>query len=161
MRSWFESLEEREKIFVLTAALVIVFASFWFGIWRPLDSGQKSTAARVDTWKISLAELQPLKGQVQASGTGQPIQTGQDQSLVVIVDNTLRQRGLYNALQRSQPTPAGNGIRVEFEDAAFDDMMLWLGDINRQYGLLVQSGSFSVASGENPGRVNSTLTLER
>jgi len=161
MRSWFESLEEREKIFVLTAALVIVFSSIWFGIWRPLDSGQKSTAARVDTWKISLAELQPLKGQVQASGTGQPIQTGQDQSLVVIVDNTLRQRGLYNALQRSQPTPAGNGIRVEFEDAAFDDMMLWLGDINRQYGLLVQSGSFSVASGENPGRVNSTLTLER
>ena len=161
MRSWFESLEEREKIFVLTAALVIVFSSIWFGIWRPLDSGQKSTAARVDTWKISLAELQPLKGQVQASGTGQPIQTGQDQSLVLIVDNTLRQRGLYNALQRSQPTPAGNGIRVEFEDAAFDDMMLWLGDINRQYGLLVQSGSFSVASGENPGRVNSTLTLER
>ena len=161
MRSWFESLEEREKIFVLTAALVIVFSSIWFGIWRPLDSGQKSTAARVDTWKISLAELQPLKGQVQASGTGQPIQTGQDQSLVLIVDNTLRQRGLYNALQRSQPTPAGNGIRVEFEGAAFDDMMLWLGDINRQYGLLVQSGSFSVASGENPGRVNSTLTLER
>ncbi len=161
MRSWFDSLEEREKIFVVTAALVIVCATFLFGVWRPLDSGQKSTAARVDTWKISLAELQPLKGQIQASGAGQPIQAGQDQSLVVIVDNTLRQRGLYNALQRSQPTPAGNGIRVEFESAAFDDMMLWLGDINRQYGLLVQSGSFSVASGENPGRVNSTLTLER
>ena len=57
--------------------------------------------------------------------------------------------------------PAGNGIRVEFEGAAFDDMMLWLGDVNRQYGLLVQSGSFSAASGESPGRVNSTLTLER
>jgi len=39
--------------------------------------------------------------------------------------------------------------------------MLWLGDVNRQYGLLVQSGSFSLAAGDNPGRVNSTLTLER
>ena len=161
MRSWFDSLQEREKILVLTAAMFIVFAVLWFGIWTPLASGQKSAAAMVDTWKISLAELRPLKGRIQASATGQPIQAGQDQSLVVIIDTTLRQRGLYNALQRSQPTPAGNGIRVEFENASFDDMMLWLGDLNRQYGLLVVSGSFSVAAGENPGRVNSTLTLER
>jgi general secretion pathway protein M len=161
MRSWFDALDERERVFVLAAAVFVVFGAFWLGVWKPLDSGQKSTAARVDTWRISLAELQPLKGQIQASGAGQPIQAAQEQSLVVIVDNTLRQRGLYNALQRSQPTPAGNGIRVEFENAAFDDLMLWLGDINRQYGLLVQAGSFSVASGENPGRVNSTLTLER
>ncbi len=161
MRSWFDSLAEREKILVPTAVVIIVAATFWLGIWTPLDSGQKSAAARVDTWKNSLAELRPLKGQIQASGTGQPIAVGQDQSLVVIIDSTLRQRGLYNSLQRSQPTPAGDGIRVEFESAAFDDLMLWLGDVNRQYGLLVQSGSFSLASGENPGRVNSTITLER
>lgn len=161
MRSWFDALEDREKILVATAAVFIVFAVFWFGIWTPLDTGQKSSAARVDTWKISLAELRPLKNQIQATGSTQSIQAGQSQSLVVIVDNTLRQRGLYNSLQRSQPTPAGNGIRVEFESAAFDDMMLWLGDVNRQYGLMVSSGSFSAAAGENPGRVNSTVTLER
>ena len=161
MRVWFESLAERERIFVLTAVVFLVIATFWFGIWTPLDGGQKSVSARVDVWKISLSELRPLKGQMQAGVSGQPALAGQNQSLVVIVDNTLRQRGLYNALQRSQPTPDGNGIRVEFENAAFDDMMLWLGDVNRRHGLLVKSGSFSVASGENPGRVNSTLTLER
>ena len=161
MRSWFESLAERERIFVLAAGATVLLATFWFGIWTPLDSGQESAAARVDTWKISLAELRPLKGQVQSSASGQPLQAAQDEPLVVIVDSTLRQRGLYDSLQRSQPTPTGNGIRVEFESAAFDDLMLWLGDVNRQYGLLVQSGSFSVATGENAGRVNSTLTLER
>ena len=161
MRSWFETLAEREKYFVLTAAVFTVFVLFWFGVWTPLDSGQKSATARVDNWRVALTQLRPLKGQVQAAGSGQPLQAGQDQPLVVIVDSTLRQRGLYDSLQRSQPTPAGNGIRVEFESAAFDDLMLWLGDVNRQYGLLVQSGSFSVVSGENPGRVNSTLTLER
>ena len=161
MRSWFEALAEREKYLVLTAAVFIVLVLFWFGVWTPLDSGQKSAVTRVDNWQLALAQLRPLKGQIQASGSGQPLQAGQDQPLVVIVDNTLRQRGLHDSLQRSQPTPAGNGIRVEFESAAFDDLMLWLGDVNRQYGLLLQSGSFSVASGENPGRVNSTLTLER
>lgn len=156
---WFESLDEREKIFVLTAIVVVVLAIFWFGVWKPIDNGQESTALRVDTWRLSLRELQSLEGQVQGTNAPQPGQP--DQPLVVVVDTTLRQRGLYGSLQRSQPTPSGDGIRVEFEGAAFDDMILWLGDINRHYGLLVQSGSFSLASGDVPGRVNSTLTLER
>ena len=84
---------------------------------------------------------------------------GRNQSLVVIIDDTLRDRGLYDALKRSQPT-AGNGIRVEFENVAFDDLVLWLGDLSNRYGLQVQSGSFSNPS-DTEGRVNSTLTLER
>lgn len=161
MRSWFQSLAERERIFVLTAAVFVVVAAFWFGIWTPLDSGQRTVSARVETWKISLVQLQPLKGQIQTSGASQPIQTNPDQSLIVIIDNTLRQRGLYSALQRSQPTPAGDGIRIEFDGVAFDELMLWLGDVNRQFGLRVQAGNFSMGAGDSPGRVNSTLTLER
>ena len=161
MRTWFESLAERERVMVLTAAVFIVIAVFWLGIWTPLDSGQRSVSARVDTWKVSLAELRPLKGQIQAGDSGQPIQADQDQSLIVIVDNTLRQRDLNNALQRSQPTPAGDGIRVEFEGVAFDELMLWLGDLNRQFGLQVQSGNFSPTADNVPGRVNSSLTLQR
>ncbi len=161
MRSWFQSLAERERIFVLTAAVLVVVAAFWLGIWTPLDSGQRTVSARVDTWKLSLAQLQPLKGQIQASGESQPIKSDQNQSLIVIIDNTLRQHGLYGALQRSQPTPAGNGIRIEFDGVAFDELMLWLGDVNRQFGLRVQAGNFSIGSGDSPGRVNSTLTLER
>lgn len=159
MRAWFDALEEREKIFVIAAAAIVVVAVYWFGIWQPLDGGQASAATRVDSWRISLAELRPLKGQIQGSGSGQPL--GAEQPLVVIVDNTLRQRGLRDSLQRSQPAPSGTSIRVEFESAPFDDLVLWLGDVNQQYGLLVQSGNFSAAAGENPGRVNASLTLER
>ena len=161
MKSWFMSLAARERIFVLGAIVFIVFAVAWFGIWVPLDSGQQTARERVETWQQGIAALRPLKGQVQASTSGRPVVTGQNQSLVVIIDNSLRQRGLYGSLQRSQPTPAGDGIRVEFESAAFDDLMLWLGDLHRQYGLQVESGSFSVASGESPGRVNSSVTLQR
>ena len=102
-----------------------------------------------------------MRGQIQASSQGAPAVNPGNQSLVVIVDNSLRQRGLTNSLQRSQPTPSGTGIRVEFENAAFDDLMLWLGDLHRGYGLELESGSFSVASGDIPGRVNSSVTLQR
>jgi len=161
MRNWFTSLEEREQAFVAAAAVFIIFAAVWFGIWAPLDSGHKATASRVADWQQSLLSLRPMKGQVLATAGGQPVAAGQNQSLVVIVDNSLRQRGLYASLQRSQPTPSGTGIRVEFESAAFDDLLLWLGDLHRQYGLEVESGSFTVASADAPGRVNSSVTLQR
>jgi len=155
------SLESRERIFVSVAIVFIVLAFGWVGIWTPLDTYQRETAERVATWQRSLASLRPMRGQVQATASGAPVITDQNQSLVVIVDNSLRQRGLYGSLQRSLPTPAGNGIRVEFESAAFDDLVLWLGDLNRQYGLKVETGSFTAASGTTPGRVNSSVTLER
>lgn len=161
MRSWFVSLEPRERVFVSIAVAVVLFAAFWFGLWMPIDQGQKAASDRVDSWKTGISELRPMKAQVEAVASGGQVVVPQDQSLVVIVDNSLRQRGLYNALQRSQPTPSGDGIRVEFESAAFDDLMLWLGDLHRQYGLDVESGSFSTATGDSPGRVNSSVTLQR
>ena len=161
MKDWLQSLDPREQILVLTAVVFVVFAIAWFAIWKPLDTGQQSAALRVEDWKTSIAALRPMKSQLQAQGGNQAAPAGQNQSMVVIIDNTLRQRGLYDSLQRSQPTPGSDGIRVEFENAAFDDLMLWLGDVNREYGLLVQSSSFSAVSGEGQGRVNATMTLER
>lgn len=161
MKNWFMGLEARERVFVSIAVVFVVFAIAWFGVWEPLNTSHKRAAESVNNWQSSLAALRPMKGQIQTAGNSRPTTAGQNQSLVVIVDNSLRQRGLYASLQRSQPTPGGNGIRVEFENAVFDDLMLWLGDLHRQHGLIVQSGSFSSASGENPGRVNSSVTLER
>ena len=79
---------------------------------------------------------------------------------MVIVDRTLRARGLDRSLRRSQPT-TGSGIRVEFEGVAFDDLVLWLNDLSTQYAMHVASGSMSIANRAGPGRINATLTLER
>jgi type II secretory pathway component PulM len=160
MRSWFESLEERERLFVMAAALLLAVAVFYLAVWMPLDRGQKSLASSVANWRDSLAELRVLKGSVPIAGSTANRPTDANQSLVVIIDNTLRERALYNSLKRSQPTTT-NGIRVEFENVAFDDLVLWLGDVSSRYGLQVESASFSAASRENDGRVNSTLTLDR
>ena len=160
MNEWFQSLQARERVFVAAAAVFIVFAVYWFALWLPLDRGEKDLSARIDNWQSSLTELRPLRGRLQGEGSSTAINTSQNKSLVVIVDDTLRGRNLYSALQRSQPTN-NNGIRVEFENVAFDDLVLWLGDLGAQYGLHVQAASFSQSTSSNPGRVNASLTLER
>jgi general secretion pathway protein M len=160
VREWFESLEARERLFVATAGVVLALAVFYLAVWMPLDRGQESAASGVQTWQSALADLRSMQGSLQAAGSARGAPAGLNQSLVVIVDNTLRSRELYSSLQRSSPTP-GNGIRLEFENVAFDDLVLWLGDLARDYGLQVQSGSFSTSSEDASGRVNATLILER
>lgn len=160
MREWFESLQERERLFVAAAGVALLLAVFYLAVWMPLDSGQQSAARGVETWQNALAELRAMQGDLETAGTARNAPPDAGQSLVVIVDNTLRSRDLYNSLQRSSPTP-GNGIRLEFENVAFDELMLWLGDLARDYGLQVQSGSFSTTAQDAAGRVNATLILER
>lgn len=161
MKNWFASLEQREQIFVAGGAVVVLIAILYSLVWVPLDTGQKALAQEVSVWQRSLAELKPLKGlQPASSNASTPSNAGSNQTPVVIVDQTLRARGLDRALKRSQPTTS-NGIRVEFENVAFDDLILWLGDLSSQHAMQVSSGSMSTSSQSAPGRINATFTLER
>lgn len=161
MKDWFDSLESRERLFVGLGALIVIIAMVYGFIWAPLDKNHDSMAASVSDWQRSLAELRPLKG-LALSGTqatGSTSAAGQ-QAPIIVVDQTLRSRGLEQFRRRSQPT-SSNGVRVEFENVAFDDLVLWLGDLSDQHAMHVQAGSLSTGSQPAPGRVNATLTLER
>ncbi len=161
MRDWFESLAVRERVFVAGGGLVVVSALLYVLVWMPFDSSHRELATSVAAWERSLADLRPLKSMANAAGSSAgATATRAESTPVVIVDQTLRARGLDRALKRSQPTTS-NGIRVEFENVAFDDLVLWLGDLSTQYAMHVQSGSLSASSRNGPGRINATLTLER
>jgi general secretion pathway protein M len=146
MKNWLESLQSRERLFVFAGAAAAGVALLYAFVWMPLDRGHKVMQSNVVAWERSLAELRPLKGLQATSNLSQPsIPGGTQQTPVVIVDLTLRARGLDRSLQRSQPTTS-NGIRVEFENVAFDDLVLWLGDLSAQYAMHVSSGSLSTTS---------------
>jgi general secretion pathway protein M len=160
VREWFESLQVRERQLVATAAVVVVLGVFYLAIWMPLDRGQENAAADVEVWRSALVELRSLKGDLQRAGTERTVPAGQGQSLLVIVDNSLRGRNLYSALQSSTPTRS-NGIQLVFENVAFDELLLWVGDVVSSFGLQVSNANFSPPSRDEAGRVNANLTLER
>lgn len=158
MKDWFTTLESREQRFVLTAAVFLVMAVFYLLIWMPLATGHSRMLAGVELWQTSLERVRPLTNML-ARNTTSAIQPGNlSKPLVVVIDSTLRTRNLNSALKRSQPS--GNNIRVQFENIAFDDLVLWLGDLSNQYALQVEAGSFT-ATTNTPGRVNAQLTLAR
>ena len=161
MRNWFDSLEQRERLFVSAGGVFLLVALIYAFVWLPLDKGQQSMSASIATWEQSLADLQPLSGLHSGRpDTGLAAGVSSQQTPVVIVDQTLRARGLDNTLKRSQSTTT-NGIRIEFENIAFDDLVLWLGELSVQFGMHVTTGSMSATSQAGPGRINATFTLER
>lgn len=159
MRDWFDGLEQRERGFVIAGAVVVAVALLWSLVWMPVSRGYTSRSEAIDTWQRSLTALRPLKGQAAATPANRR-NAGGSQTPVVIIDQTLRARGLDSALQRSQPTTS-TGIRVEFENVAFDDLVLWLDDLGSDYDMHVQAGSFSTTVRSAPGRVSASLTLEK
>ena len=161
MRDWYETLESREQVFVLVGAVFVAIALIYFLLWAPLDKSHKQVAASVSGWERSLAELRPLRSVATTGNSGTTQFTASSQQApIIVVDQTLRSRGLEQFRRRSQPT-ANNGIRVEFENVAFDELVLWLGDLSAHHNLDVQAGSMSLQTQAGPGRINASLTLER
>lgn len=160
MRAWFDSLEARERLMVTIGGAAAVLILAWGAIWLPLDRAHDGARTGVSTWEASLADLKVVGARLAAADESDASQRViSNESPVVIVDRTLRERGLNRTLKRQQPVP--NGIRVEFESVAFDELVLWLGELESDYAMTVQAASVSAASQSGPGRVNASLTLER
>lgn len=161
MKDWYEALESREQSMVLICAAVVAVALLYAVVWMPIIEKRDDVRADVEIWQQSLAELKPLRGQLGSSTRPNPADSSRaQQSPLTVVDQTLKTRGLDRYLQTTQPTTR-NGIRVVFENVAFDDLIVWLGVLGEEYAMHVQAGSFAAGSQADDGRINATLTLER
>ena len=158
MKDWYYGLDERERLVVSVGAVAAVLIILWAGIWMPLDKSHRDAQNDVERWQRSLVDLRILGASMDG---GAPTQTrpavNTGGSPVVIVDTTLRRLELSAASTR----PVPNGVRVDFESVAFDQLAIWIGEMSTTYGMEVQSGNLSITRDGGPGRINATLTLER
>ncbi len=164
MNDWFENLEQRERLFVIAGAAAIVLALLYFLVWSPVAKRHADVAADVEIWRTSLAEIRPLRAQLSngadSNNGASPGVPSANRSPIIIVDQTLRERGLDQYRKRSQPT-SSNGIRIEFENVSFDELVVWLGDLSANHAMFVQAATFSRGAQDASGRVKANLTLER
>lgn len=161
MKDWFYDLEQREQIIVGVGGVIAALILLWALVWMPLNRAHDDARANLERWQSALADLRVVAANLNAGGpaTSASRPVSSTDSPVVIVDRTLREHNLNSTARRQQPTP--NGVRVEFENVAFDQLVVWLGDLNSRYSMEVQAGSLSIAARSGPGRINASLTLER
>ena len=156
MRDWLAGLDARERAMVLAGAVLGAIIIFWGLIWTPLAGRTTELTENLDTKQRMLTTLQRARA---LSGTsGSQIDASARQSLVLLVDQTHRSYGLEGSLSRNQPD-GSDGIRVTFQDAAFDGLIAWLGELHASYGVAVESATIEGA--RLAGVVNVTVVLRR
>jgi len=95
-------------------------------------------------------EIQRLRG-----NTGSP-DAPRAGSLLTAVDRAAKKAGIAPAIRHIESSGEA-GARVRVEGAAFDDLLLWLGDL-RVMGVRV--AGITIERQKTSGRVNATVVLE-
>ena len=160
LQEWFAGLAPRERVMVSAAAVVVVFALFYYALWRPLNAGladaRTRTAAESDQARWMLG-IRDEARQLQASGRRQSVK-GQDESLLSIVDASSRANDLGNAVRRIQPAN-NDKATVTLDNADFNQLVFWLRNLQSNYG--IRASEFTASRQDKPGTVQARLTLVR
>lgn len=150
LQQWYASLADRERKTVLYGGVAAVVLLVLGGIWK-LGAAVDSAEARVETKRADLAWMQAVAPRLRAMPAQSP-----DEPLPLLVDRTARDAGLAGALSGSDPAGPG-ALRVRLQGASFDQMVVWLGRLQQERGIVVDSAS--VDATESEGLVNASLVL--
>lgn len=159
MKDWFLSLAPRERVMVSAAAIVAVVALFYTAVWQPLHQGAAEMEQRIQRQRqlaIHVAKLGAQAERLRARTQGDF--RAENDSLLAIINRTSRNMGLGHAIQRIQPDGPDKAA-VTIEGASFNTMIRWLRKLQQQYGVTITV--LNVVRGENEGRVEARMTLER
>lgn len=155
VRDWVDSLSARERNLVYVAGGLLSIALIYVVLVMPFQVSGKKMAARVQQKSADLAWMQASAPQAMAAAG--IAQSAGGESLVVLVARTAREAGLGEALR--DQSPDGNaGLRLRIEAASFDTLVTWLGSLQQQYGVTIESATIDAAA---PGLVNATLSLKQ
>ncbi|HEB98484.1 MAG TPA: type II secretion system protein M [Thiotrichales bacterium] len=160
MRDWFESLPPRDRAMVLGGGVLALLLLAWAFLWHPLVVKARDLEAEVEGLQGQLAWMQEAAAEVrrlQRTVAGSRPQGLGGRSLLAVVDQSARSAGLAAGLKRVEPDGQARA-KVRLEQVPFDNLMRWLGQIRRQYGIRALNVRLERAEGE--GQVNARLSLE-
>ena len=156
LKARFEQLEQREQLLLTVAAMVIGIFIFVTLIYRPL-SGSLDSARNAyhsenelrDWMQVKVAQLK------QSSGTSSTASKRGNRSASVVINQAASQNSIQ--ISRSQPR-SNNQYQIWLEDVPFNQLMVWLADLQTDYGIHVHA--INISRAEDNGKVRVNLTFQ-
>lgn len=160
MKAWWLSKAPREQMVLLMGAVALLLFLLYLMAWQPFSQALVQQRVKVKSQQITLRwmeeklpEIQQLRG-IQRN-SGKPVST---EALLTLVDRTAKQSQLRQQIQRIKPQ-GDKSVQLWVEQAAFDTLLKWLGDLTEQHGIEIDS--LNIDRQELPGLINARLVLQR
>ena len=157
MKDWFKELEQRERLMVIIAAVLValfllysLFLSPMLSKYQALRENVVSQEEDLQWMRTAVAEVRALRGATVRGG-----QSLGGRSLLSIVDESARSSGLGQQIKRIEPD-GNKGVKIWFEQADFDKMIVWLGNLTRSY--MIETSNVTIEP-QAPGSVNARIIL--
>lgn len=156
--NYWNGLEMREKRMLIIGGIAVALTLVYLVIIEPLVGYRASLQSQVERKRESVAWMQGASDQLARQPTQAPTGDVDTGSLLTLVDSSARNTELGQAMKRVQQNGEA-AVRVRFEAAGFDDLLLWLGRLEQQFGVTIDQ--ITLERAEKQGRVDATITLTR
>ena len=155
IKAQLEQLNDRERMMVYAAAIALAIFLPYQLIWAPLMNTVEDRREKVEKQERDLIWMQSHLEQVRQLSTASTSNTGTGQELYGVVEKTARQKfgGDIRVQQEGK-----NGIRIQIKNSGFDDIMIWLDDLQFRHKIFVKD--FKIDSEKEAGRVRASILVE-
>lgn len=160
MKDWWLSLRPREQLIVIVGSGAIVIALIFLIVIEPFLEESASLSKRIEAKHQDLTWMQQASKEIETIiGTAKGRRPGGNrQSLLSVIDNSARRNRIRKPIQRMEPE-GSNGVKVWIENAEFDKLIVWLGQLDEKHGVNVTRATISRKN--SPGLVDTRLSLQR
>lgn len=153
MKEWFSQLNQRDQMSLFLLVLVLILYLLYMLIWSPLNSQREQLAVQNSAMAESRTRVDAMVSELLQLRQG-GVHTGAKRNLTSVINESTSR--LQLPVIRLQPNSRGE-IQVRVENAAFDDVLQWLYEMEYAEGLLVREVSVTQAGAV--GRVNVTVRI--
>jgi general secretion pathway protein M len=156
LKQTWNNLQPRERHTLLGGGIALALILIYTLLIDPFQQELVRLERSVASQQELLEWMQQAAAEVKLLRSSQPAaERVSGQSLMSVIDASARSTGLSGAIKQLRPD--GQGVKVRLEEAAFDDMLRWLGQLNSRHGIPVTALVMERLS--QPGRVNASVVL--
>jgi len=152
LQARWQHLPARDQRALAVMALAVAAALLWFALAVPAMNYAQSAREDLESARADLGWMQANAARARQLGGAGGLQPGQ--TLLSAVNASAQQAGL--SLQRFEPD-GDQRVRITLENAVFIDVMRWIVELERRYGIRVEHFNADVQA--QPGIANIRLTL--
>lgn len=151
LKDWYTSLNQRERSMVTVLGIMMILLIVFIAVVLPTKKYIASLNERVERMESDLPQIaSKVKALQVRSGNSRQ---ASNQSLNQLVTNTSKQFGLK--FSRIEERKRDEEIQVRLDDVEFDQFLRWVGQLEQQQGLIIDT--LRVSDTDETGMVDASV----